>query len=213
MKVYIGQTSSRVLIRRLIGYGFGECVQPEEWPPRRHPWFLDNSAYRAWANKEEWNAAPFEYVLGACKAWPPDFVIAPDIVGEGGESLARSIDWALRIPFPRYLAVQDGMTIEGIRQVLVQLPHYFDGLFVGGTLPWKIRGAHHWVNLAHKHGKPCHIGRVGTARRVRWAKRIGADSIDSCLPLWSEDQLQRFIRALNDTQMELGVPQCGAQPI
>jgi len=209
LMVYIGQTASKALIRRLIGYGFGECVQPDEWPPRRHPWFLDNAAYRAWANKEEWNPAPFEYVLGACKSWPPDFVIAPDVVAGGADSMALSLSWVSRIPYPAYLAVQDGMTEANVAAALPR----FAGLFVGGSLPWKIRGAHHWVNLAHKHGKPCHIGRVGTARRVRWAKRIGADSIDSCLPLWAEDKLQGFVRALKDTQMELGVAQCGEQHI
>jgi hypothetical protein len=45
---------------------------------------------------------------------------------------------------------------------------------------------------------------VGTPDRVRWARRIGADSIDSALPLWSSDNLARFLRALEpEPQREL----------
>jgi hypothetical protein len=37
-------------------------------------------------------------------------------------------------------------------------------------------------------------------RRVRWAQRIGADSIDSALPLWSDANLDRFLGALEPTK-------------
>ena len=60
-----------------------------------------------------------------------------------------------------------------------------------------------WVKVAHELGVKCHIGRVGTARRVRWAARIGADSIDSALPLWSKENLAVFIDALGNKQTEL----------
>ena len=57
--------------------------------------------------------------------------------------------------------------------------HKFDGIFVGGTVKWKIKTGEEWVRLAHDHKLPCHIGRVGVFKRIVWAKRIGADSIDS----------------------------------
>lgn len=74
----------------------------------------------------------------------------------------------------------------------------FSGIFVGGSLPWKLETGAQWVREAHARHLPCHIGRVGTAKRVRWAKASGADSIDSCLPLWSEENLIAFLRALGD---------------
>lgn len=80
----------------------------------------------------------------------------------------------------------------------------FDGIFVGGTLPWKIRTGAQWVELGHELGVKCHIGRVGTAKRVRWAMRIGADSIDSSLPLWSKENLGVFINALEGRQSDFG---------
>lgn len=119
----------------------------------------------------------------------------------GGESLRFSLAWADRpelraLKAPLYLAVQDGMHSVDIE------PHLdkFAGLFVGGTLPWKIRTAAGWVAVAHAFGKRCHVGRVGTRRRVQWALRIGADSIDSCLPLWSEENLRAFIGGLKGDQ-------------
>ncbi len=53
-----------------------------------------------------------------------------------------------------------------------------------------------WVQLATKRGLPCHVGRVGTFPRVLWARKIGATSIDSSLPLWSYGNFYRFLEAL-----------------
>jgi hypothetical protein len=79
----------------------------------------------------------------------------------------------------------------------------FDGLFVGGTLPWKLATAAEWVRVGHAINLPVHIGRVGTGKRVRWAKRIGADSIDSALPLRSMANLRSFVVAVFDAQLEI----------
>ncbi len=51
-----------------------------------------------------------------------------------------------------------------------------------------------WCNFAHAHGLKCHIGRMGTENKARAAFRWGVDSIDSALPLWSENNLKRFLR-------------------
>jgi len=69
-------------------------------------------------------------------------------------------------------------------------------LFVGGSLEWKLATGGAWVRLAHAYGRPAHIGRVGTAKRVEWAHHAKADSIDSCLPLFSEEQFRGFVNAL-----------------
>lgn len=191
---YIGQTRSRSLIARLSDLGFGEMCQPNEYPPRRRPYILDNAAFKAWRAGRPLDAEAFRVALDACKADPPTFIVVPDQVAGGVESLQLSLSWveACRAAGPAYLVVQDRMHVRQVSRVL----HRFDGIFVGGTLGWKLRNAEAWVRLAHAHGKPCHVGRVGTPKRVRWAQRIGADSIDSCLPLWSEGQLQRFLGAL-----------------
>jgi hypothetical protein len=170
-----------------------------EWPPRRQPYAYDNGAFRDWKAGKPFDEMAFLADLPHLGF--ADFVVAPDIPADGMRSLRFSLDWGDRIG-PRaqlYLAVQDGMCHHAVEDAL----HRFAGLFVGGTLHWKIRTAAHWVALAHAHDKPCHIGRVGTFPRVRWAQRIGADSIDSCLPLWSEGNFKRFCEALDHPQGEL----------
>lgn len=206
MLVFVGQTRSRKLIARLTELGFGECTSRGEWPPRRYPSFQDNGAFPDWTRGRDFDNAAF---LRDCEsanaaAIPPVFTVCPDRVATGLDSLAFSLDWldsyGSRFPALRwYLAVQDGMAVSDVRAVMDR----FAGIFIGGSLPWKIATGAQWVTLAHELGKPCHIGRVGTAKRVRWAMRIGADSIDSSAPLWAEANLQRFIGALEARQGEL----------
>lgn len=196
VKVYIGQTRGAEWIRKLEALGFGEMTVRGEMPPRRLPWAFDNGAYRDWTAGKVFDVAAFEQELETIWRFNgrPDFIVVPDKVAGGLESLEMSRVWAqhkmLRLQkCPLYLAVQDGMGIEDVE------PHLqlFDGIFIGGTLGWKIQTGRAWVQLAHATGRPCHIGRVGTDKRVQWARRIGADSIDSCLPLFSEENLASFL--------------------
>lgn len=203
MRVYIGQTRSRALIARLSALGFGECAIPGELPPRRTPYFLDNGAFRAWKAGTPFDGEAFLTAAKEARTLPvpPDFLVLPDIVAGGRESLAFSLAW-LPAVFgwaPLYLCVQDGVTEQDMERHVGKI----DGIFVGGTLEWKVATGAAWVRFAHANGLPCHVGRVGAANRVRWARRINADSIDSCLPLWSQDNLARFVAALNDQQREL----------
>lgn len=205
MRAYVGQTRSRALVAELAGHGIGECTNRGEFPPRRTPWFLDNGAFSDWRNGRPFDGDAFVSDVLAAGAFsvPPDFAVVPDLVGRGLESLEFSLTWHRRIGGLLggrwYLAVQDGMTHEDVLPFLPQ----FAGIFVGGTLGWKLRTGAGWVGIAHANGTPAHIGRVGTARRVAWARRIGADSIDSCLPLWSRDNLRVFLAALQPSNEQL----------
>jgi len=83
------------------------------------------------------------------------------------------------------------MTDADVRPHLVA----YRGIFVGGSLRWKLATGAAWVRFAHAHGRRCHIGRVGTPERVAWARAIGADSIDSALPVRHAKHLA-FLAAL-----------------
>lgn len=204
MEVYVGQSRSAAMIERLTQYGLGETTCPDELPPRRRPWFFDNGAYGCWRGGRDFDTDAFRAGVARieCSRLDPDFIVAPDIVAGGLKSLEFSRSW---VPWlaglaPLYVAVQDGMVgdedLSG-----------FHGVFVGGSLGWKLTHGSAWVQRAHAEGRPCHIGRVGTFDRVRWAQRIGADSIDSSLPLWSEANLQGFLAGLTpEAQMDLAPP-------
>jgi hypothetical protein len=194
---YVGQTRSRTLIARLERVGIGECVVRGELPPRRPDrFFHDNGAYRDWRAGRAFNITRWTRDMRWMnyRGLVPDFVVVPDIVAGGRASLDFSHAWRVEVPehFAAYLAVQDGMTRE---DVATQLDRY-DGLFVGGTLAWKLATAGMWVELAHARGKRCHVGRVGTPARVRWARMLGVNSIDSCLPLRHAEHLDAFLAAL-----------------
>lgn len=221
LKVYVGQTRSKKLCARLTDLGYGEMLCPkiggvpgDTLPPYRTPWALDNSAYRVFKAGEDWIIPDYESALAeaAKVSPPPDFVVAPDLVGGSWWSWSWSLQWAGRIRahlpgVPVYFVVQDGMqrNPEHVEAAITGFHDSggFDGIFVGGSGPWKLQTAPSWVAFAHQHGIPCHIGRAGTVKKAAWAMRLGADSLDSCLPLWATRKLDRFVFTLEGRQGEL----------
>lgn len=215
MRVFVGQTRSRELIDKLDVLGIGEMTVRGEFPPRRNPWVFDNGVFRDWRAGTRFDRTAFRESIEKIRASParPDFIVAPDIIAGGKLSLLASCTWAkwLREVAPVFVAVQDGMNC----QMVGELMHLFDGIFVGGTLDWKVQTGEQWAIFAHAIGKGCHIGRMGTPKRVRWARRIEERinammgdgsrwelSIDSALPLWSRENLARFVNALTEDEQE-----------
>lgn len=196
MIAYVGQTRSRALIARLAALGLGELVVRGELPARRRPFAYDNGCYRDWRAGMAFNVTRWTRDLRwmLYRAIVPDFVVVPDIVAGGLASLEWSAFWRDAVPeeFPAYLAVQDGMTEADVTPELRR----YHGIFVGGSLAWKLATGAAWTKLARRRGLRCHIGRVGTAGRVHWARSIGATSIDSALPLRAGEHLDSFLGAL-----------------
>jgi hypothetical protein len=193
--MYIGQTRSHSLVAELAAAGFGECVQRDEWLPRRHPWFLDNGAYKDFKAGRPFDGAQFRRAFERLAEAPaPDFIVVPDIVAGGSASLDLSCEWWLEVDelarstwgaeVQRYVAVQDGMSREDILGAigLVEYGHR-GGIFIGGSTDWKFAAAPGIILEAHRAGVPVHIGRIGSGKRIVYARAIGADSVDSCIPL------------------------------
>jgi len=106
-----------------------------------------------------------------------DWVVAPDVVAGGAESLALSLRWlspCLDSCRAVLLAVQDGMLEADVAPFLG--PRV--GLFVGGTTRWKESTVAAWGSLARRVGAWCHVGRVNTARRIYLCASAGAHSFD-----------------------------------
>ena len=118
-----------------------------------------------------------------------DFVVVPDIVAGGMESLYYSLSFVDTIKRPRYLAVQDKMYSQGVRRYLSK----FDGIFVGGTIPWKMQTMKMWVDIAHLHGIKCHVGRIGNLQGYLICNALGVDSVDGTYPSRNADS--RPVRA------------------
>lgn len=141
-----------------------------------HHHALDNGAFSAWTKGTCFQSGDFIHIL---KVIPnPEFAVIPDIVAGGKKSLKFSLDWVDFLPttFKWYLAVQDGMTPQMIPQ---QLLEKITGIFVGGTMDWKMETSEAWIKFAHERKLKAHIGRIGTLERLMMCERLGADSVDS----------------------------------
>lgn len=143
---------------------------------KHYPFALDNGAFGAFMHEQPFDALAF---LTAMKRLPgADFVVIPDKIAAGQTSLEYSVKWRAVLPDgPHYyLAVQDGMKQEKIPSVLRAK---ISGLFVGGTIEWKLATMAEWVAFAHEHDLKCHVGRIGTLERIMQAERLRVDSVDS----------------------------------
>lgn len=142
--------------------------------PRDMP--AEDAAAIARSCSSSWNPAKFEALVGAFGA-VAEFVVLPDIICGGAESLARSMEWSQwvldRAPVG-LLAVQDGMEPGDVRALLG--PRL--GIFVGGSTDWKLRTLPAWAALARDLGVRCHVGRVNSAKRIALCAYYGATSFD-----------------------------------
>lgn len=217
MLAYTGAGASAGVRVRCRALGLRTLACPRDFPgiptwrgiARRvarwgHGWAYDNGVFEMFRRGERfegsaeahWINTVFDlgYALDERALAAPDWCVLPDVVAHGRSSLRLSLRTLERVqdsPLRWALVVQNGMTPETLPW---DAP--FDVVFVGGDLKWKLETGAAWAAAAHDHGRTCHVGRVGTADRVLWARRANVDSIDSCLPLWSDGQFDRFAAAL-----------------
>lgn len=184
MKIYTGTPGgSEEKLSNIIRLGIGLCISTQ--PNKKYkkiPCFIDNGAYESWRRGMPWSEERFLYLLERC--WScglsADFIVAPDIVAGGLDSLDFSLSWFKRLrPSKIALAVQDGMTTGDILGIGKKYFDLISVIFVGGTVEWKWKTAKQWVDFAHANSKKCHIGKCGTIDKLNYAKEIGADSVDS----------------------------------
>ena len=193
MKIYFGAHGNKNIIKEQIRNNWGMMSTPFNWrtPTENLFWALDNGAYSVWVNNLPFPEELFLKTLNKIPPNnPPDFIVCPDIVATGKKSLIFSLSWIEECPkdYEYYLSVQDGMAENDVLQHIEK----FDGIFVGGTMKWKLRTAREWCCLAHENGIPCHIARIGTFKRLVFAKSVNADSIDSSTFVQGPNRLKRI---------------------
>lgn len=132
------------------------------------------------------------------------FATAPDIVGGGLDSLARSLPHlsAIRaLGYPAALVGQDGMRPEDLPWA------EFDALFIGGSTEWKL-GAEsaELVRAAKGRGMWVHMGRVNSLKRMRYAASLGVDSSDGTFIAFGPDvnlpKVLGWLHKVNDKVVE-----------
>lgn len=184
MNAYLPRTGTLTTIEAVAAAGWRWLVTPADGrgPSIKAslPHALDNGAWTAHQQGIEWDEVGFRVALDRFGPGS-DFIVVPDIVMAGMESLQRSLDWLPELLGRSDLAgvkmlipVQDGMQPSDLSPILSELV----GVFVGGSTDWKLATMGAWAGVAHASGSYCHVGRVNTARRIRLCAMIGADSFD-----------------------------------
>jgi hypothetical protein len=181
MMAYATRTGTLRNLAALRDAGWGLMVTPDS--PRTEKFYdycIDNGAWSAHTQGVDWNdtyQAKFERLVEDLGAGAR-FIVAPDIVAAGAQSLARSLEWlpALRsVGCLVLIPLQDDMRPE---PALTQ--HLGDkvGLFVGGSTEFKISSLPTWSWVAREWDCYLHVARVNTVRRIRYCQAYDVDSID-----------------------------------
>lgn len=197
--VYAGPVGGEAL-KTVRKYGMGRLVSPRGWknPVPGVPWIVDNDAYHAWRNGKPWDEDAFTALFydpdedGPGKLWTasygvglPDFLVVPDIVCGGKESLDHSRDWFYRLDHGLrwYLPVQPGMSMDDVAEAWEEAEEcaglVLRGIFIGGTLEYKWKTLRAWRLFTRDRDALLHVGGLSSPKALARAELGGADSVDS----------------------------------
>jgi hypothetical protein len=199
MKIYLGFTGNKNVAEFMRKYDCGWGFNPTNYSMNfKESFFLDNGCFTAYKTGRAWDEVAFYDYLRKFVPYKPDFTVIPDIVAGGMDSWDYSLKHLNRIPRPRYIAVQDGMFSNTVHKYLIENGNTFDGIFVGGTVLWKMQTAKMWTDTAHLHKLKCHVGRIGTFQGYTLCDQWDVDSVDGTNPsrnnnerplkMWAEQQ-------------------------
>lgn len=178
MIIYLSIVGSKKVREFQKKWGCGWCLTPDNNRENEGPYFLDNGAFAAYKNTQQYDPERFYKLLQRFPDY--DFAVVPDIVCGGLTSLKWSLSFMETSLFkgPAYLAVQDGMKASDVIPFLDK----FQGIFVGGSIPWKMQTMRMWSDYAHLYKLKCHVGRIGTYEGFIQAHFAGVDSVDTTTP-------------------------------
>jgi len=204
MRLYASMTTTKRNRAALKAHGWRWLITPDSRTRDTGgmPYAIDNGKWGAFNSGTPWNEQAFVALVAEMGAGA-DWMVVPDIVGGGLDSLALTIDWLprLRALVPDGLlliAVQDGMTPGDVRPLLTSGV----GLFVGGTTDWKLQTLSQWADLAHDVGVYIHCGRVNSARRMHLCIAAGVDSVDGTSASIYAVTCPELTRAASQTDIE-----------
>ena len=183
MDIYVSDARNcRKKTADAVRYGAGHMVTPP-YLRKNQPvfWALDNGAFITYKKGGSFDSSAYMEALNRALDFSrlPNFTVLPDIVAGGRASLEMSMSYLDIVKgIPRYLALQDGMTVADVEPLMNDI----EGLFIGGTVSWKYRTMAVWVWLAHKYNKKCHVGRIGTMEGYKHCYLQNVDSVDGSNP-------------------------------
>ena len=157
-----------------IGHLFSPGAQRGPWP--WFPYALDNGAFFAWDQRENvwredrWDAAAWRKMIRWAQAQvqQPRWAIVPDWIGCGERTIERWHKFQHEVPFPKALAVQDGMSVHDARELAP------DVICVGGTTEWKWSTVEMWAKSFPR----VHVLRVNSPQKLAYLDQLGVESCD-----------------------------------
>ncbi len=177
MLCYASRTGTRRNLDELRRAGWRLLIsRTGRWRTEGFPYALDNGAWSDFQAGRSFDEDNFERLLERLGAGA-DFVVLPDIVAGGLQSLELSVRWlnrSLSLCSLALIPVQDGMEPCD----LAPLVSPSVGIFLGGSTEWKLQRMADWGRFCAERRVYYHIGRVNTLRRIRQAVAAGATSID-----------------------------------
>tara|TARA_R110000765_G_scaffold397551_1_gene491739 strand:+ start:316 stop:951 length:636 start_codon:yes stop_codon:yes gene_type:complete len=149
------------------------------------PTVLDNGAYSAWKNGEDWKETKWLRMLQKCERRKIEWAVVPDVVADRRGTLCAWSRWSYLLRrvygFAAAFVVQDGMTPDDIPRGSNNIPTggydssiAADIIFVGGTTAWKWSTLRAWTAAFPR----VHVGKVNSLKQLLAAHDAGAESID-----------------------------------
>lgn len=185
-------------------------------PPRKitiYPhlnYVLDNGRYAAAVAGRRWDEAAYLKWVTHCLrlARKPMFVTVPDVPWAAKATLDEWKRWHENIDvlmpqktkIPLAFVLQNGIDLD-------QVPERADWLFVGGTDEWRYPRLREIVQI----GRPVHVGRINSVRRLRQCEEAGVLSVDGNGWFMGSDYrkllpyIQERIARLSNSNQQLGL--------
>lgn len=161
-----------------LGHLYSPRGQRGPWP--WFPYALDNGAFSCWEPKGNtfddlrWSLVERQWqqlvVWAQVAPIKPLWAIVPDVPGDAARTLERWAQFAPGLPFPRALAVQDGMEPADVHA----LEHLPDVICVGGSTEWKWETVEKWAANFPR----VHLLRCNSPARLYDLERMGVESTD-----------------------------------
>lgn len=178
MFCYASRTGTKRNLAALRAHGWGLLVsRAGEWRTEGFDRIVaDNGAWADYQAGRPFDEDTYEKFLDWLPI-TPDWIVLPDIVAGGLQSLALSVRYLNRcaaISPLVLLAVQDGIEPADVSEMVGARV----GIFLGGSTEWKIATMAKWGRFCAERDIYYHVARVNSISRMALAASCGADSVD-----------------------------------
>lgn len=181
MICYASRTGTRRNLDALRRHGWGLLVsRAGVWRTEGFERICgDNGAWADFQAGRPFDEDSYERFLDwlASQTIVPDWLVLPDIVAGGLDSLALSMRYlnrCLAVAPMVLIAVQNGMEPADLMPLVG--PNV--GIFLGGSTDWKLQRMIEWGAFCAQHRVHYHVARVNSFKRMSLSIAAGADSID-----------------------------------